>query len=102
MGSIPYNEVQRIAKDFDYKLLATHQGFVHSVLVVTFEGSTFLWHDAFAHKIQHTFMDETRWWYLIFTEHYGYHIFPDDEIQNIFQFDGRIEIEELPRNSTRN
>jgi hypothetical protein len=68
-----YAEVEVLAKAYDNKLKANR--FNDVVVVSHQDGSYFSWCNAFAMK--------KGTWYIVFTEHFGYHIFDKDDINSI-------------------
>ena len=56
-----------MAEEMSEKLLATDERFSHSVQVVCEDGCVFFWNNAF--------MKEHCDWLMVFTEHYGFHLY---------------------------
>lgn len=67
------------ARDYDSKLLATDDRFNHWVNIAHSDGSIFLFNRAFILNIPR--------WIIVFTEHFGYHIFDPSDLVTKSQFD---------------
>lgn len=74
-------ELRKFAKEYDENLLATDERFNHWVHIVHHDGSTFLFNGAFILNVAG--YDN----FIVFTEHFGYHIFCNDDVVSKTQFD---------------
>lgn len=81
--SVKYQEIDTTAKAYDHKLLATDTRFNRTVTLSHVDGSFFKWRRAFV-------MERTNW-IIVFTEHHGYHIYDKDDLNDVTQFDTRIQ-----------
>lgn len=82
MYSVRYQEIEKLVKEYDDKLLATDPRFMRTVFLSHTDGSTFKWVRAFVVK-----KDD---WIIVFSEHHGYHIFEQDDIYDVGQFHNQV------------
>lgn len=76
-------ELKDFAEGYNDKLLATDERFTNWVHVIHQDGSTFLFNGAFIFKIDGNVN------FIVFTEHFGYHIFYNDDVVSKHQFEVR-------------
>lgn len=81
--SVKYQEIDVTAKAYDHKLLATDTRFSRTVTLSHTDGSFFKWKRAFVMERMN--------WIIVFTEHHGYHIYDKDDLNDVTQFDTRIQ-----------
>ena len=86
-----YKEIEKIAQRHDKTILATDKRLQNFVYVEIDDGSFFKWLDSFAVEYDD--------WYIVFTEHYGFHIFGKSDIVNIVQADKKTNIWVMPTTS---
>jgi hypothetical protein len=87
MMSTPMQKAADVAAEYDEKLLATDPRFRGLVVVKPhMDGSSFTFSDAFI----------LSWndWYLVFTEHYGTHVFHKED-NDVCAYTERVGIEEI-------
>lgn len=77
----PYETVEEIAKSVDKTLLATDPRLRGAVSIAHEDGSFFLFRDAFAckHTVEHKTLGPQSF-VIVFTEHYGFHIYDQSEV----------------------
>ena len=75
MDSIQYKEARKKAKDIAKRLRATDPRLDGSVSVSHDDGSFFLFRNAFAQRIADSD------WFMVFTEHHGFHIFHESDAE---------------------
>lgn len=86
-----YADIKEKAKAYDGMLLAADPRFSNDVWVNHEDGSFFLWKKAFIMQKDN--------WILVFTEHFGYHIFDKSDLSSFKYKDSKkqdLEIEIFP------
>ena len=85
-------QVNQLAEEYDKNLLATDPRLRGLVVVKgQHDGSSFVFPDAFAVKKE----DERGPWYVVFTEHYGYHVFHAED-HDVFCYSDREGVDSAP------
>lgn len=84
---VDYKAAELFAKEYDAKLLATDPRFNGAVHVIAEDGSVFFFLDAFVLRYE--------WFYLVFTEHHGYHVYSAEEDTQMKAYGQRIAIEKV-------
>lgn len=74
-------ELHKFAKQYNGQLFANDERFNHWVHIIHHDGSTFLYNGAFILYIAGTNN------FIVFTEHFGYHIFDSSDVVRKQQFD---------------
>ena len=72
MESVAYKAARSVARGIDSRLKATDERFERVVRVLGEDGSVFLYDSAFALRLDSD-------WIGVFTEHYGFHVFHEDD-----------------------
>lgn len=82
---IPISEVKAKVAEIGKTLLSTDSRFRRSVLLVTIDSSQFY---------RNAFVIKWKGFYLLFTEHHGYHFEHEDEVLRCLQFGKQVTIQE--------
>jgi len=75
-----YSEAVSFATEYDKVLLANNRGFRLTTSFVMQDGSSFTWRNAFYIIPKLANFDENDFYYCVFTEHYGFHVFHNSDV----------------------
>jgi len=83
MMSVEMKKVWEVAKKVDDLLRADDERFSRSAEVIHEDGSVMI--------LENAFVEEYKDWYIVFSEHFGFHVFHKEDVYRVSQHE-RIEI----------
>ena len=79
-----YKEIQKKAAEIDATLGVDNDGYFHRVIhVVHRDGSSMI--------LVHAHVQKHEMWYMVFSEHNGWHVFHEDDIEFLNQYEHVID-----------
>jgi len=89
--SVKMQKVYDIASNIDSKLLSADERFMREVNLIHEDGSVMHFRNAFLMCVR---TEELGPWVLCFTEHFGFHVFPMEDLLGYRQFE-YVDIEDV-------
>lgn len=81
-----FAEIQELAKNIDANLLSSDKRFGKSVYIRHDDGSTMMFDCAFVERLI-VDNDLDKVYYLVFTEHHGFHVYHSEDVDFIHQYE---------------